>query len=324
MKQLEANPKSVVVKQGDYKWPRVSGMLIVHVKGANPNGDPDNEGMPRTIDKSTGSHGLISNVSIKAKIRKVFLEFKQEILEDLNLVDKDNYFCHESEDGGFEGKNRQEANQLLGELSEDEVLNRYWDIRVFGGLILEGKDKSKKSAKKSPKTEAEPELEETEDSKEAYRFKRTGCFTIEHLQSVAPIVIQLGTISKQYVFDATRNQTLGPQGIKFVQHGVYCGAFDISSANATKTRCTVDDIRILMECLKRLFDADQSNARPAYSMSIVSLWTKQHKDRLGKGKEEFVEASLPVLKEGIVNPESLKDYVFKDLTDLGGIDAYKQ
>ena len=46
---------------------RYEFVLLFDVKDGNPNGDPDAGNLPRT-DPETG-HGLITNVSLKRKIR---------------------------------------------------------------------------------------------------------------------------------------------------------------------------------------------------------------------------------------------------------------
>ena len=46
---------------------RGTGLLIIEVRCSNPNGDPDAESEPRTLE--TDGRGLISPVSFKRKLR---------------------------------------------------------------------------------------------------------------------------------------------------------------------------------------------------------------------------------------------------------------
>ena len=46
---------------------RGTGLLVIEVRHSNPNGDPDAESEPRTIDAD--GRGLISPVSFKRKLR---------------------------------------------------------------------------------------------------------------------------------------------------------------------------------------------------------------------------------------------------------------
>src|SRR5207302_6939275 len=46
---------------------RVTGLLVIESTFSNINGDPDAESLPRSVDQI----GIVSDVSIKAKIRKV-------------------------------------------------------------------------------------------------------------------------------------------------------------------------------------------------------------------------------------------------------------
>jgi CRISPR-associated protein Csd2 len=54
-------------KTNNTSFNRGTGLLIIEVRQSNPNGDPDAEGEPRTID--TDGRGLISPVSFKRKLR---------------------------------------------------------------------------------------------------------------------------------------------------------------------------------------------------------------------------------------------------------------
>jgi Cas7 group CRISPR-associated protein Csh2 len=46
---------------------RGTGLLVIEVQNSNPNGDPDAESEPRTLDSD--GRGLISPVSFKRKLR---------------------------------------------------------------------------------------------------------------------------------------------------------------------------------------------------------------------------------------------------------------
>ena len=54
------------------QFPRGTGLLIIEVRHSNPNGDPDAESDPRTLD--VDGRGLISPVSFKRKLRDLLAD----------------------------------------------------------------------------------------------------------------------------------------------------------------------------------------------------------------------------------------------------------
>src|SRR3990172_10100481 len=69
---------------------RGTGLLVIEVRYSNPNGDPDAESEPRTIDAD--GRGMISPVSFKRKLRDlvadqegpVWLEAKRQLKSKLD------------------------------------------------------------------------------------------------------------------------------------------------------------------------------------------------------------------------------------------------
>src|SRR5215210_955115 len=51
---------------------RGTGLLVIEARHSNPNGDPDQESEPRTIDAD--GRGLISPVSFKRKLRDLIAD----------------------------------------------------------------------------------------------------------------------------------------------------------------------------------------------------------------------------------------------------------
>src|SRR5690349_24995095 len=66
---------------------RGTGLLVIEVRHSNPNGDPDAESEPRTIDAD--GRGLISPVSFKRKLRDLVADKEgpawKAALEELKL-----------------------------------------------------------------------------------------------------------------------------------------------------------------------------------------------------------------------------------------------
>ena len=76
-----------MTQEKDSTFNRGTGLLVIEVRHSNPNGDPDAESEPRTLDGD--GRGLISPVSFKRKLRDlvadhegpVWLEAKRAIWE---------------------------------------------------------------------------------------------------------------------------------------------------------------------------------------------------------------------------------------------------
>ncbi len=116
---------------------RGTGLLLIDVTNSNPNGDPDRESDPRTRQDGRGE---ISPVSFKRKLRNL-VEAKdsplwKELAEELNLPEE-----------GFdilESKTTKRSD--IRNLSSEELLAKYWDVRVFGTTFLEEETEEKGSA----------------------------------------------------------------------------------------------------------------------------------------------------------------------------------
>lgn len=116
---------------------RVTGLMVIEVRMSNPNGDPDRDGEPRML----GDFGIISGVSVKAKVRQ--------------LVGDENFWKYSTHKlatpKGHEilerrGRDRKE----ISGLSDQEFFARFWDARVFGSTFLEAeakKDEEKEAAR---------------------------------------------------------------------------------------------------------------------------------------------------------------------------------
>lgn len=107
---------------------RVTGLLIVEVRNSNPNGDPDMESDPRTLEAD--GRGLISPVSFKRKLRDlvaekdgpVWAEWARSVSfstsEDWTDAEGYRYEILETR-----GRNRDE----ISSLDANTFKRRYWD-----------------------------------------------------------------------------------------------------------------------------------------------------------------------------------------------------
>lgn len=137
---------------------RVTGLVILEVRCSNPNGDPDMESDPRTLEAD--GRGIISPVSFKRKLRDLVEEKQGPVWQEwassvqwkdpANWTDADGY--------GYEiletrGRDRDE----IFALSADEFKGRYWDARVFGNTFLESMKDRKVPKERDVPTSSAPD-----------------------------------------------------------------------------------------------------------------------------------------------------------------------
>jgi CRISPR/Cas system type I-B associated protein Csh2 (Cas7 group RAMP superfamily) len=106
---------------------RVTGLLVVEATFSNINGDPDAESLPRSVD----GIGIVSDVSIKAKVRKVAAN--PEFFKAAGIK------YDQSRMGILEQRGR-DRNEIKN-LKPEEFLGRFWDARLFGSTFLEAEEK---------------------------------------------------------------------------------------------------------------------------------------------------------------------------------------
>ena len=110
---------------------KIDFAAVITAKNANPNGDPLNGNMPRTVYSGLGE---ISDVCIKRKIRNRLMDMGESIFvqsDDKNI------------DGFASLRNRAEANPALVEAAGDRNKEEYkriacqtWvDVRSFGQVF---------------------------------------------------------------------------------------------------------------------------------------------------------------------------------------------
>ena len=138
---------------------RVTACLVIEGVNTNPNGDPADAGRPR---QNTDANGIISDVSIKRKIRDMLVNETPEAmkaLKDMGLApDQHQILLTKFDNESLEDRMR----VLVGKASEAKTNNSmpYFDVRMFGfmGLAKNKTDKEDDKAEtKAKKKEASQE-----------------------------------------------------------------------------------------------------------------------------------------------------------------------
>jgi Cas7 group CRISPR-associated protein Csh2 len=243
---------------------RGTGLLIIEVRCSNPNGDPDAESEPRTLESD--GRGLISPVSFKRKLRDLVgdetgpaWEQAQMALQLQRNGDARRYRI-------LEERGRDRAGILA--MDVNGFTKEFWDARVFGNTTLEEKMQVK--------------------GKE--HFISTGVTQFGPGISVSPIEIERLTMTKKAEAQAGKDRGMAPLGWRVVRHAVYSMPFFVNPMAAGKTGCGPLDIDLLKFLIPQAYRNTASAIRPF--VEIRHAWYAEHKSPLGSCPDSLILDAL--------------------------------
>ena len=270
---------------------RCIGLVILDVTMSNPNGDPDMESDPRTIDSS--GRGLITPVSFKRKLRDLVGD-KSPVFEaaseqlSLNSDSSRKFEILETR-----GRDRKKINKL----TKDNFQKTYWDGRVFGNTFLE-------SLKDS-----ELDDEQTKRKKEGGydHFIRTGAIQVGVGLSVAPVDIERITMTNKAGVEEDKDRGMAPLAFRVVRHGIYTIPFYVNPSVAQKTGMDTNDLELFKFLIPHAYQHTASAIRPQITM--LHAWFAEHNSPLGSCPDyKLIDALIPKLKNSIQPPTNKDDY----------------
>lgn len=247
-------------------------VLIFDVTNGNPNGDPDSGNMPR-MDPETG-HGLVSDVSLKRKIRNYV---------DLARSGQDGHHIYVQESSILNDQHRKAYRALRpddAKVDKDAKLNpkddaealklrdwmcaNFFDVRAFGAVMSTGVNcgQVKGPVQITFATSVEPIM-----PAEISITRMAATNEAEKKQKAE------GDDSS----DRKENRTMGRKHI--VPYGVYVAYGFISAKFAERTGFSDSDLALLTEALSSMFEHDHSAARG--QMSTRKLILFRHDNALG-------------------------------------------
>lgn len=83
-----------------------------------------------------------------------------------------------------------------------------------------------------------------------------------------------------------------------VDHGIYVFKGSMNPQLAEKTKFSDEDAQVIKEILPKLFENDESSARPAGSMEVLKLIWWKHNCKSGQHSSAKVHNSLAVKTDG--------------------------
>ena len=243
---------------------KIDFAVIIKVKNANPNGDPLNGNRPRA---NYDGFGEISDVCLKRKLRNRLLDDGEAI-----LVQSDDYRNDE-----FRSiKDRYDANKEIESAKDDRkeqaniACKTWYDVRAFGQVLAFKKAKKKKD-------------DEGEDEGSVSIGIR-GPVSIQSAFSVEPVSVESLQITKSVNLETNKMdpdlKSGDTMGMKHrINKGIYVCFGSINRQLAEKTGFSDKDAEKLKYALQKMFENDESSARPAGSMEVLKViwWTHTNK-----------------------------------------------
>lgn len=252
---------------------RYDFVLLFDVTRGNPNGDPDAGNMPR-LDPETG-HGLVSDVSLKRKVRNYV---------ELTKAGEEGFHIYVEEGAILNEKHRQAYKALRGDdpkVEKEAKLNpkddaeaaairdfmcrNFFDVRTFGAVMSTGINAGQV---RGP-------------------VQLTFARSIERIMPQEISITRMAATSeaekKQRVEgaddsnDRTENRTMGRKYI--VPYALYRVHGFVSAKLAERTGFSDEDLKVLFEALTNMFEHDRSAARG--EMATRKLIVFKHTNAIG-------------------------------------------
>lgn len=280
---------------------RYDFVLLFDVKDGNPNGDPDAGNLPR-VDAET-SRGLVTDVCLKRKIRNYVAMTKDQSESAENLKSGKQRFEIYVKEKAILNNQHKRAYVAIGrkDVIEGEEKKRkggdavgeaqawmcanFFDVRTFGAVMSTGINCG----------------------------QVRGPVQLTFARSVDPIVASEHSITRMAVATEAEaekqqgdNRTMGR---KFtVPYGLYMAHGFVSSFLAKQTGFSSDDLALLWEALRNMFEHDRSAARG--EMTTRGLYVFKHDSELGNAHAYQLFELIKVTKanEGNTPPRSFGDY----------------
>lgn len=268
---------------------KIDFVALVAVNGANPNGDPNAENMPRVDDEM---YGEISSGCIHRKIRNRMQDMGHNIFVQSEDRTTDGYVCLSDRAKAL----FTEPNNI--EKCKEEACKKWLDVRAFGQVFALQKGNTS--------------------------FGIRGPVTTHEAYSVDPVTIDSFGITKSVNALPPKNDShmsSDRMGAKhFVKFGLYIVKGAINVQLAEKTGFTEEDAEVVKKTIATMFVNDASAARPEGSMEVIKLYWFKHNCKDGQYSSAQVHRSVKVrLKDSCTIPRSVHDYDIS-VDELYGLD----
>lgn len=270
--------------------PTVRHDIVFHfdITDGNPNGDPDAGNRPR-VDPETG-HGLVTDVSLKRKIRDT-IKLASGNAAGFDIFVTAGTALNDTLERSYAATGTR-LDAKRADAARDWLCSHYFDIRLFGAVLSTGKT---------------PALGQIR-----------GPLQVSFARSIDPVTPAEHAITRvAHTTAKDAEKTGGTMGNKWtIPYGLYQATLSYSAARGVQTGVTERDLELLYQCLINMFDHTSSAARA--SMAARSLVVFTHSDAFGRAPMHALVDRVSVTKSAEVDvPRKFTDYaVALDVMDL--------
>lgn len=260
---------------------RYDFLYIFDVQDGNPNGDPDAGNLPR-IDAETGE-GIVSDVCIKRKIRN-YVQLAKNCEAGYDIFIKEKAILNKLIDEAHKEESVKKAPKGAQKTEEARkvMCRKFFDVRTFGAVMTTGENAG----------------------------QVRGPLQLTFSRSVDPVTALEHSITRMAVTTEKEsenqdgsNRTMGRKAT--IPYGLYvCHGF-VSANLADQTGFSEEDLDLVWEALKNMFDDDRSASRGL--MSPRALIVFRHNSKLGNAQASKL-FDLVEIRRKVDVPRSFNDY----------------
>lgn len=193
---------------------------------------------------------------------------------------------------------------LKNKLNSENACKEWFDVRAFGQVFAFKADKNKKS-----KTE---DSDDNASGDSGVSIPVRGPVSVHSAFSVDPIRPESIQITKSVNTETTADgkKSSDTMGMKHrIDKAIYVFYGSMNPQLAEKTGFSNEDSKALKVILPKLFENDESSARPAGSMEVLKVFWWDHGCKAGKYSSAKVHSSLKVNSDGSYSIEELEGMV---------------
>lgn len=261
---------------------RYDFLFFFDVENGNPNGDPDAGNLPR-MDPET-NHGLVSDVSLKRKIRN-YVSDAREGVQGYEIYMAEKAVLNRQHTRAYEAEELKSVSKKLPKKVEEAhkitnwMCRNFFDIRTFGAVMT------------------------TEVNAGQVRGPVQFSFA-RSIEPIMPLEISITRSSVTNEKDVEKERTMGRKHI--VPYGLYMAHGFINAKLAEKTGFSGDDLSLLWDALRDMYDLDRSAARGV--MAGRRLIAFKHESALGNAQAHklFERVSVKRCNDGECLPANDK------------------
>lgn len=279
---------------------RFDYVAFIEIINGNPNGDPDRDNKPR-IDPYSGL-GMLSDVCIKRHVRN----FMQNAL-DLEIFVKEGSVLSQTKEDALKAKQIEPKAQKDLNMQR-ALLERYVDLRCFGGILSMGKEVDKRSYNAGEATgPIVVPIANSVDPIQILNLSLTRC-CLQNYDDTARGKKILNGLSEEDKADFDGSvATSGQMGNKhFIPYAVYRIDGTINGCRADKFLLTQEDVKHFFTAMEFCFEFDSSASRQNMSTRELIVW--EHESPYGNARRCDVMDTVEIKRNSTGPARCWSDY----------------